>query len=116
MRTTTGPVTRQRRKKWLKKAEGTWGVNHSSYRNAKQTVIKASQYAYRDRKNKKRDFRKLWINRINVSVRALGYTYSSFMAQLKVKKIDINRKMLSELAIHNSEEFKKLVHFVMLNK
>lgn len=116
MRTTTGPVTKQRRKKWLKKAEGTWGVNHSSYRNAKQTVIKASQYAYRDRKNKKRDFRKLWINRINVSVRALGYTYSSFMAQLKVKKIDINRKMLSELAIHNPEEFKKLVHFVMLNK
>lgn len=116
MRTTTGPVTKQRRKKWLKKAEGTWGVNHSSYRNAKQTVIKASQYAYRDRKNKKRDFRKLWINRINVSVRALGYTYSSFMAQLKVKKIDVNRKMLSELAIHNPEEFKKLVHFVMLNK
>ncbi|VEU61922.1 50S ribosomal protein L20 [Mycoplasmopsis fermentans] len=53
MRTTSGSTTRQRRKRWLKKAEGTWGVNHSSYRNAKQTVIKASQYAYRDRKNKK---------------------------------------------------------------
>lgn len=116
MRTTSGATTRQRRKRWLKKAEGTWGVNHSSYRNAKQTVIKASQYAYRDRKNKKRDFRKLWINRINSSVRELGYTYSSFMAQLKAKKININRKMLSELAIHNPEEFKKLVHSVMLNK
>lgn len=115
MRTTSWSTTRQRRKRWLKKAEGTWGVNHSSYRNAKQTVIKASQYAYRDRKNKKRDFRKLWIARINAAVRSEGYTYSKFMAQLKAKKIEINRKMLSEFAIHQPEEFKKFLHNVMLN-
>ncbi|MBD5445740.1 MAG: 50S ribosomal protein L20 [Malacoplasma sp.] len=116
MRVKTGSTTRQRRKRWLKDAEGFWGVNHSSYRNAKQAVIKSSQYAYRDRKNKKRDFRKLWIARINAAVRAEGHTYSKFMAQLKAKKIDINRKMLSELAIHNPEEFKKFVHNLMSKK
>lgn len=114
MRSASSVTTRQRRKKWLNKAEGTWGVNHSSYRNAKQTVIKASQYAYRDRKNKKRDFRKLWIARINAAVRQEGYTYSVFIAKLHEKKIELNRKMLSEFAISNPEEFKKFVHNVML--
>ncbi|MGL4647675.1 MAG: 50S ribosomal protein L20 [Mycoplasmoidaceae bacterium] len=113
MRVKTGPTTRRRRKKWLNKAEGTWGVNHKSYRNAKQTVIKASQYAYRDRKAKKRDFRKLWITRINAAVRQEGYSYSQFMNQLNKKEIKINRKMLSELAIHNPSEFKKIVNDVM---
>ncbi len=113
MRVKTGPTTRQRRKRWLKKAEGTHGINHKSYRNAKQTVIKSSQYAYRDRKNKKRDFRRLWIQRINAAVRKEGYTYSQFIDQLHKKGIAINRKMLSELAIHNPEEFSKLVKDVM---
>lgn len=113
MRVKTGPVTRQRRKRWLKKAEGTHGINHKSYRNAKQTVIKSSQYAYRDRKAKKREFRRLWIQRINAAVRKEGYTYSQFMDALNKKGISINRKMLSELAIHNPEEFKKLVKDVM---
>lgn len=114
MRATAGPNTRRRRKRWLKKAEGTWGINHVSYRNAKQSVMQASKYAYRDRKNKKRDFRKLWIARINAAVREEDYTYSAFMAKLKQKNIQINRKMLSEMAIHNPEEFKKLVNSVML--
>ncbi len=113
MRVKTGPTTRKRRKKWLDKAEGTWGVNHKSYRNAKQTVIKSSQYAYRDRKNKKRDFRKLWIARINAATREEGYTYSQFINQLTKKEIKINRKMLSELAINNPAEFKKLLSDVM---
>ncbi|MEF9984817.1 MAG: 50S ribosomal protein L20 [Malacoplasma sp.] len=114
MRAGSSVTTRQRRKKWLNKAEGSWGVNHSSYRNAKQTVIKASQYAYIDRKNKKRSFRKLWISRINAAVRQEGYTYSRFMARLIEKKIEINRKMLSEFAISNPVEFKEFVHKVML--
>lgn len=113
MRAKTGPVTRQRRKRWLKKAEGTHGINHKSYRNAKQTVIKSSQYAYRDRKAKKREFRRLWIQRINAAARQEGYTYSQFMDALNKKGIAINRKMLSELAIHNPEEFKKLLKNVM---
>ena len=113
MRVKTGPTTRRRRKRWLDKAEGTRGVNHKSYRNAKQTVIKSSQYAYRDRKNKKRDFRKLWITRINAGVRAEGYTYSQFINQLNKKDIKINRKMISELAVNNEKEFKAFVHDVM---
>lgn len=114
MRATSGPNTRRRRKRWLKKAEGTWGINHVSYRNAKQSVMQASKYAYRDRKNKKRDFRKLWIARINAAVRKEDCTYSQFMAKLKQKNIAINRKMLAEMAIHHPEEFKKFVNSVML--
>lgn len=113
MRVKTGPVTRRRHKKWKKAAEGTWGVNHSTYRNAKQTVIKSSQYAYRDRKNKKRTFRKLWILRINAATRELGYTYSQFINAATKKNVGVNRKMLSEMAIHNPAEFKSLVESVM---
>ncbi len=113
MRVKGGTVTRRRHKAVLKQAEGTWGTRHTSYRIAKQTIIRAGEYAYRDRKNKKRDFRRLWISRINAAVRELGYTYSAFMHELSAKKIEINRKMLSELAINNPEEFKALVESVM---
>ena len=113
MRVKGGTVTRRRHKAVLKQAEGTWGTRHTSYRIAKQTIIRAGEYAYRDRKNKKRDFRRLWISRINAAVRELGYTYSSFMHELSAKKIEINRKMLSELAINNPEEFNALVESVM---
>lgn len=113
MRVKGGPATRHRRKKWLEQAEGSWGTRNTTYRVAKQTVIRSSQYAYNDRKNKKSDFRKLWIARINAAVRIEGYTYSQFMNQIKKHNIDINRKMLSELAINNPEEFKLLVKTVM---
>jgi len=113
MRVKGGVVSRQRRKKWIDQAEGSWGTRHVTYKVAKQTVIRASQYAYNDRKNRKSDFRKLWIARINAAVRAEGYTYSKFMYQLKLNDIIINRKMLSELAINNPEEFKKIVTKVM---
>ncbi|MBU3830783.1 MAG: 50S ribosomal protein L20 [Candidatus Ureaplasma intestinipullorum] len=113
MRVKGGTVTRRRHKAVLKQAEGTWGTRHTSYRIAKQTIIRAGEYAYRDRKNKKRDFRRLWISRINAAVRELGYTYSAFMHELSAKKIEINRKMLSELAINNPEEFNALVESVM---
>lgn len=115
MRVKGGSVTRQRRKRWLEKAEGSWGTRHTSFRIAKQTVIRAAEYAYRDRRNKKRDFRKLWITRINAAVRELGYTYSQFMNALVKNNIvtkdgqGLNRKMLSELAINNPVEFRNLV-------
>ena len=87
-----------------------------SYRNAKQTVIKPSQYAYRVRKNKKRDFRELWITRINAGVGAEGYTYSQFTNQLNKKDNKITPKMISDLAVNNEKEFKAFVHDVMKQK
>ena len=116
MRIKTGNITRKRHKAVLKQAEGSWGTRHTSYRIARQTIIRAGEYAYRDRKNKKRDFRRLWIARINAAVRTNGYTYSQFMHQLTAQNIQINRKMLAELAINNVEEFNKLVSQVMNTK
>lgn len=113
MRVKGGPVTRIRRKKWLDQAEGSWGTRHTSFKIAKQTVIRASTYAYNDRRKRKTDFRKLWITRINAAVRDLGYTYSDFMHQLKLQEVQVNRKMLSELAINNPAEFEILVKKVM---
>lgn len=116
MRVTSSKVKRQRHKSVLEKVEGSWGTRHTSFRIAKQTMIRAGEYAYRDRKNKKREFRKLWIARINAAVRELGYSYSKFINALTQQNIDINRKMLSELAINNPEEFKILVNQVMNKK
>ena len=113
MRVKGGNATRNRRKKWLDQAEGTYGTRHISYRIARQSVIRASQYAFADRKAKKSDFRKLWITRINAAVRNLGFTYSKFMAKIQEKKIDINRKMLSELAVNNIDEFNNFVKNIM---
>lgn len=113
MRATSSKVTRRRHKAILEQAEGTWGTRHTSFRIAKQTVIRAGEYAFRDRKNKKREFRKLWIARINAAIRELGFTYSSFMNTLKKQNISVNRKMLSELAFNEPEAFKNFVHSVM---
>ncbi|MDR0857070.1 MAG: 50S ribosomal protein L20 [Mycoplasmataceae bacterium] len=113
MRVTNGSTTRQRRKALKRKVEGAWGTKHTSFKIAKQTLIRAKGYAFDDRKQKKRDFRKLWIQRINSQVRALGYNYSTFMANLTKQNISINRKMLSEMAISNPDEFKTLVENVM---
>lgn len=113
MRVKSGTVRHRRHKEVLKQAEGSWGTRHTSYRIARQTIIRAGEYAYRDRKNKKRDFRRLWIARINAAVRANGYRYSEFIHQLTAKNIAVNRKMLSELAINNPEDFKKLCDQVM---
>ncbi len=109
MRATNGVATRQRRKAMKKRVEGSWGTRHTSYKIAHQTYIQAQEYAYRDRKNKKRDFRKLWIARINAAARPLGITYSRLMNGLKKNNISINRKMLAELAINNPEQFKAIV-------
>ena len=101
--------TRARHKKVLKLAKGYRGAKSKLYRTANQAVMKSLAYAYRDRKAKKREFRQLWIARINAATRANGMSYSKFMNGLKQKGIEINRKMLSEIAISDPEAFKKLV-------
>lgn len=108
MRVKGGYSTKQRRKRVLKRAEGYWGHRGNAYRTAKQSLFKAEQYAYRDRKNRKREFRRLWILRINAACREMGVNYSTFMKSLKDQNIILNRKVLSEMAIHQNETFRKL--------
>lgn len=102
-------MTRKRRKKTLKLAKGYYGSKSTHFKMAKQQVMKSGNYAFVGRKAKKRDFRRLWIARINAACRAQGTNYSSFMAGLKKAGIDLNRKMLSELAINDAASFAKLV-------
>lgn len=107
-----GTVTRARRKKWIKLAKGYFGHKSVGYKVAKQAVVKSWTYAFRDRKQVKRNFRKLWIARINAAVRPHGLSYSQFINGLKKAEVLINRKMLSELAINQPQTFEKLVKFV----
>ncbi|TDM04505.1 50S ribosomal protein L20 [Macrococcus carouselicus] len=104
-----GTVTRARRKRTIKLAKGYFGSKHTLYRVAKQQVMKSGNYAYRDRRQKKRDFRQLWIARINAAARMHDISYSRLMNGLKVAGIDINRKMLSEVAITDQKAFGELV-------
>ena len=101
--------TRKRHKKILKLAKGYRGAKSKLFRTANQAVMKSLSYAYRDRKAKKREFRQLWIARINAAARMNGMSYSVFINGLKKKGIEINRKMLSEIAVSDPEAFKKLV-------
>lgn len=105
-----GTVTRKRRKRVLKLAKGYYGSKSKLFKVAKQQVMKSGQYAYRDRRQKKRDFRKLWIARINAAARMNDMSYSKLMHGLKVAGIDINRKMLSELAINDAQAFTQLAN------
>ncbi|EGL83924.1 50S ribosomal protein L20 [Caldalkalibacillus thermarum TA2.A1] len=104
-----GYATRRRRKKTLKLAKGYFGSKHRLFRTANQQVMKSLMYAYRDRRQRKRDFRKLWITRINAAARQHGLSYSRFMHGLKQAGIDINRKMLADLAVNDKEAFAQLV-------
>jgi large subunit ribosomal protein L20 len=104
-----GVTKRARHKKILKLAKGYRGRAKNCYRIAIQKVEKALQYAYRDRRNKKRDFRKLWIQRINAGVRQYGMVYSQFTNGLKLANIEIDRKILSDLAVKNPDTFEKIV-------
>ena len=104
-----GVTARARHKKVLKQAKGYYGARSRVYRVAKQAVIKAGQYAYRDRRQRKRQFRQLWIARINAGARVSGLSYSLFMHGLKKASIDLDRKVLSDMAIHDKEGFAKLV-------
>ncbi|MCP3762510.1 50S ribosomal protein L20 [Domibacillus sp. A3M-37] len=103
-----GTVTRKRRKKVLKLAKGYFGSKHRLYKVANQQVMKSLQYAYRDRRNKKRDFRKLWITRINAAARINGLSYSRLMHGLKLAGIEVNRKMLADLAVSDEKAFTQL--------
>jgi large subunit ribosomal protein L20 len=105
-----GTVTRRRRKKVLKLAKGYFGSKHTLFKVANQQVMKSYMYAYRDRRQKKRDFRKLWITRINAAARMNGLSYSRLMFGLKVAGIEVNRKMLADLAIHDEKAFTELAN------
>lgn len=102
-------ATRKRKKKLLKKAKGYWGDRSKQFRQARRALLHALVYAYRDRRLKKRDFRRLWIVRINAACRAAGITYSKFMTGLKKAKVNLDRKILADLAVRDSQAFKKLV-------
>jgi large subunit ribosomal protein L20 len=104
-RITRGPASHARRRKVIKAAKGYYGRRKNTIRAAKQAVEKAGQYAYRDRRNKKRDFRGLWIQRINAGCRINGLTYSKFMHGLKLAGVELDRKVLSELAISAPADF-----------
>lgn len=107
-----GVTAKKRHKKVLKKAKGYYGARSRIYRVAKQAVIKAAQYAYRDRKQRKRQFRALWIIRINAAAREHGLSYSRFINGLKKTNIEIDRKILADLAIHNKDAFAAIVERV----
>jgi large subunit ribosomal protein L20 len=107
-----GFKTRRRRKKLLEKAKGYYGAKSRLYRVATEAVDKALQYAYRDRRAKKREFRALWIIRINAALRAVGMTYSQFMSKLKQADIALNRKTLADMAYHDPAAFNQLVEKV----
>ena len=102
-------MTRKRRNKTLGLAKGYWGSKSRHFKMAKQQVMKSGRYAYVGRKLKKRDFRQLWITRISAATKANGMNYSTFMHGLKLAGIDMNRKMLSEIAIHDAQAFTALV-------
>ena len=104
-----GVTSRAKHKKVLKAVKGQWGRRKNTIRVAKQAMEKAMQYAYRDRRNKKRDFKSLWIQRINAGVRAEGLTYAKFINGLVKSKIKLDRKVLAELAYNNPEVFKSVV-------
>ena len=114
-RSTNAPASRRRRKKFIKLASGYRGSRHRLMKTARQAVEHSGQYAYRDRKARKRDFRKLWIARINAATRACGISYSKFIAGLKKAEIDIDRKVLADMAATDTERFNELVEYVKSN-
>ena len=108
-RVKTARITRKKHKKVLKQAKGYFGAKSIRYRNANQAVLKSMSYAYVGRKVKKSDFRRLWITRINAAARQNGTTYSKLMAGLKKANVNMNRKMLAELAVNDDKAFAELV-------
>jgi large subunit ribosomal protein L20 len=107
-RATNNPAAKQRRKKYLKRAKGFVGGRGNQYVAAREAVDHALAYAYRDRRNKKREFRRLWITRINAAARLNGLSYSHFMNGLKRAEIDVDRKILADLAVADAAAFSKL--------
>ncbi|MDD5469247.1 MAG: 50S ribosomal protein L20 [Candidatus Peribacteraceae bacterium] len=112
MRVKRGTTRHRRHKKIRALAKGYRGMRRTTFKKANEAVMKAGQHAYRDRRRKKRTFRALWIIRLNAAVRAAGISYSQFIKQLKAKQIGLDRKVLSELAIHEPKVFEKIVSTV----
>src|SRR3989338_2596437 len=102
-------ATRKRKKKTLKKAKGFWGDRSTQYQQARRALMHALVYAYRDRRVRKREFRKLWVTRLNAACRSAGITYSQFIHGLKKSKVNLDRKILADLANKDTQAFKKLV-------
>ena len=115
-RVRNGVVTKQRHKKILKEARGYFGSKHREFKSAKEQLMHAGQYAYRDRRQKKREFRKLWIVRINAACRENEISYSRFIEGLNKAGIEVNRKMLSEIAINDPKAFSELVKVAKTGK
>ena len=115
-RVKNGAVTKARHKKVLKRAKGYFGSKHRLYKTAKEQLMHSGQYAFRDRKQKKRDFRKLWITRINAACRENNISYSRFMDGLHKLGVEIDRKMLAELAVSDEKAFAELVEMVKSGK
>ena len=115
-RVKNGAVTKARHKKVLKQAKGYFGSKHRLYKSAKEQLMHSGQYAFRDRKQKKREFRKLWITRINAACRENGISYSRFIEGLNKAGVEVNRKMLSEIAINDPKAFTELVSIAKKGK
>lgn len=107
-RVVTGPTKRRRHKKVLKQAKGFYGVRKNRFRTAREAVDRALKYAYRDRRQRKRDFRRLWVVRINAAARLHGLSYSELIHGLKQANVTLNRKMLADLAVHDPEAFGRI--------
>jgi len=107
-----GVRTRAKHKKVLKMAKGFWMTRHKQFKKAKEAVLHAGEYAFAGRKHKKRDFRQLWIMRMNAALRELGMKYSIFINKLKINRIELDRKILSQLAVEHPSVFKKIVEKV----
>src|SRR5918992_4674415 len=108
-RATNAVARRRRRKKVLKEARGYYGRKHSSYRLAKEQVQRSGMYAYRDRRNRKREFRRLWITRINAAARLEGMSYSELIHGLDKAGVEVNRKMLADIAVNDRDAFRRFV-------
>jgi large subunit ribosomal protein L20 len=111
-----GVIKRKKHSKVLKQTKGYYGSHSRSYRLAKEELLKSLSYSYRDRKIKKRTFRSLWITRINAAARSNGLSYNEFINGLKIAKVDINRKMLSEIAVNDPLAFSKLAEIARKQK
>ncbi len=109
MRVKGGPVTQRRHKKILKMTKGQWGTKHRLFRRANEAMMKSQWYAYRDRRNRRRDLRRLWIARINAAARLNGMNYSRFIYGLKQANVDLDRKVLADMAVRDPQAFAAVV-------